>query len=293
MIRNKGLLYSVLAAFFFGVSIPASKIAIDNLPVFFLEGVTMNVSMLFFLLIFLFYKDKKPWQFRKLWKEYFALTILSVFIPTILIYFGFRYGQGVNASVLLRFEVFVVLVYSILWMKERPSTKQIFGIFLGFFGTFIFVTGFSFQFVWGDIFVILSACLFGVFPIMIRVLNKFIPLAQINFIRVLPAAILFPILSMAFEEVDLVAAMPYYPYLLAMAILVFVFGVGFYSLAIKNWQVWKASFASQFGSVIFGYIAAVTILSERLIFWQWVGGVVIMVSLFIVLWPNKYSPKKA
>lgn len=278
-----GPIYAVLAALGFGLTIPATKVAVDNLPLaFYQTGIA--VVAIFFLIPFYFLQNKKSWHFKKLWKEYLVLTLLSGIIPSVLSYYGFLYGFGVNAAVIYRFEVIVVLVLSIVYLKQKITRRQFFGILLSFVGLVIYITQFKFSFVPGDLFILAAAFSYSSFTLVAKKLHKYISTVQINISRMLLVLPLFGTMAVFNNNLLESYSLSHLAALVITGVGVFVVGASGYAAAVKYWDIWKVVFVAQFGSALFGYISSVVILGEAFSFWQGVGASIIFFSLFVVLW---------
>lgn len=284
---RKGLVFSLGAAFCFGVSTPFVKVAADNIPLFTFHAIVAFVAGLFLWVHHVRTNKGADWHLQKYWKEYILVGLVSSILPSILVYLGYVYSYGVNAAVLLRFEVFVVLLFGVFFFHEKISPRQMFGVLLGFFGIFVFVTKFQMQsFLIGDVYILLGAAAYAVFPLMVKRMHTDLSSTQLNLARMFA---LFPValVGMILERPDMSVVLQYLPYhVFGTAVLVFIIGVSFYAGAVRYWEVWKVVFVAQFGSVVFGYGASAVMLGETLDAWQWTGTAIILLGIVLVLWQN-------
>ena len=285
---NKGFFYALIAAFCFGVSAPLVKVAADNIPVFFFQAFVSVMPLFLLVPIHYFSKTKNPWNFKKFWKEYFFIGIIGTLIPSILVTLGFVYGFAANASVMLRTEVFFVLVMGWLVYREKASKLQIFGIIIGFVGAIAFITEGRLQFSSADLLVAIGSAMYGSQFIVVKRVGVLLTPIQINIMRLVIAAPLLVAATLAFENVSFRSVLPYLPHaFVGNGLLVFVIGVNFYFAAVKYWDLWKVAFTAQFGAVFLGAFSSMFFLGEVFSVVQWIGALVIVLSMFIVLWKPK------
>jgi drug/metabolite transporter (DMT)-like permease len=285
---HKGFLFSFGAAISFGIATPLVKLCSDNIPLFTYLTLVGFFALVLLVVYHVATNRHASWKVTELWKEYLILGIVSSLIPNILVYLGYRQSFGVNTAVLLRFEVFVALLFGIFFFHERISRRQTFGVVLGFFGIFVFVTKFQVAtFLIGDVYLLLASAAYASFPILVKKMQDVLSATQINIARTAIALPFFAV-GVLFEEINIDIVLAYMPHVLIGSVfLIFVVGVSCYATAVKYWDVWKVVFVAQFGSVLFGYVASAWMLGERLDMWQWVGTSIIVVGIVLVLWQNK------
>ncbi len=289
MNKYLGALYAFVAAFCFGISAPLIKVAADNIPVFFFQSFVLFTALLILIPIHYLSQNKRAWQIKKYWKEFLLIGILGTVIPASLATFGFAMGYGSNASVMLRTEVFFVLIVGAMFFDERVNLRQILGILFGFLGVVLFITQFQLQFSWADIFVAIAGACFAVQFYVVKIIANNLSPVQINIARFAVALPFFVLASIWFETINFSTVTPYLPHaFVGNTFLIMIVGVNFYFAAVKYWEIWKVAFTAQFGAVLIGAISSIMILGEMFSGWQWLGTLIIVASLFVVL----YQPAK-
>jgi len=289
MMRHKGLWYSFGAAFCFGVATPYIKIGVDHVPLFFYESVMSLTALCMLLAYFVFRERHRSWHIHTYWREYLALGIVSSFLPNVFAYLGYHYGYAVNTTVLLRFEVFAVLMFSVFYLHERITHRQSIGLGLGFLGVCVFVYKSGFTFIAGDVYILLATTCFAAFPILVKQLRDVLSTTQLNVIRLAVSVPLFIFGTFLTGQTDVSAYAPYVPFyiMFVSGFGVFVLGASCYAEAVRYWDVWKVVFVAQFGSVFFGYIASVLVLGEQYSIQQVFGALIILFGIVLVLWRSQ------
>jgi drug/metabolite transporter (DMT)-like permease len=284
---HKGAKYAVLAAFSFGVATPSMKIGADNVPVFLYNLLMVVVATTALGIYFIIKERGRSWHVRKLWKEYLLIGVVSGFIPNIFVYLGYRYSYAVNATVLLRFEVFVVLLFGVWFLKEKISFRQVWGLILGGVGIGVFVFKGGISISWGDVFILIAATLYALYPILTKRLQRILSVTQINIMRVAVPIPLFTVIVFLTDQTAILTYGKGIPHIAIGSLVVLALGASFYGTAVVHWDAWKAVFVAQFGSVFIGYVTSARILGESFSLQQYIASVVILTSLVLVLWKSK------
>ena len=168
MTKNKNIaavLCALLAAVFYAVNTPFSKVLLDYVPAtlmaaFLYLGAGIGVGIMYF---FRFKKEDKTERLTKKDLPYtVGMVVLDILAPIFLM-IGIRIGSASNASLLGNFEIVATTVIALLIFKESVSRKlwtaiafiTLSSIILSFEGSG------NFEFSYGSLFVILSTLCWG------------------------------------------------------------------------------------------------------------------------------------
>ena len=168
MTKNKNIaavLYALLAAVFYAINTPFSKVLLDYVPAtlmaaFLYLGAGIGVGIMYF---FRFKKEDKTERLTKKDLPYtVGMVVLDILAPIFLM-IGIRIGPASNASLLGNFEIVATTVIALLIFKESVSRKlwtaiafiTLSSIILSFEGSG------SFAFSYGSLFVILATLCWG------------------------------------------------------------------------------------------------------------------------------------
>lgn len=163
--KKNAIILAFLAAVFYAVNIPLSKMLLNNVQSAFMAGLLYIGAGLGVGIMYAF-NFKKESKAERLTKNDFPYTIgmivLDIFAP-ILLMLGIKYGSASNASLLGNFEIVATTLIALLFFKEAVTKKLWCGIGLILIASiFLSVEGKdSFQFSFGSLFVLLATCCWG------------------------------------------------------------------------------------------------------------------------------------
>ena len=163
--KTSAIILALLAAVFYAINTPFSKILLGNVPPTFLAaflylGAGVGVGMMY---LFHIKKEDKSERLTKQDLPYTVGMILLDIVAPIFLMIGIKMGTASNASLLGNFEIVVTTLIALLIFKEKVSGKL--WIAIGFITLSSIVLSFegigSFQFSIGSLFVILATCCWG------------------------------------------------------------------------------------------------------------------------------------
>lgn len=163
--KKKAILYALLAAIFYAINTPCSKLLLQNIPTTFMAGFLYlgagtGIGIMY---AFRFKNEDKSERLSKCDFPYtFGMIVLDIIAPIFLM-IGIKYGSASNASLLGNFEIVATTLIALLVFKENVTnilwaaigTIVIASAFLSFEGTD------GFQFSYGSLFVLLAASCWG------------------------------------------------------------------------------------------------------------------------------------
>ena len=129
----------IMAVLFWGSSFVATKIALQSFPPFCLIFFRFFAASIFFT--FLLMRTGIP---RLTWKTGRSLLLLALFQPVLYFSFetiGLQYTSATKASLIIATIPIVVLLLSIIILKERLRLINIIGIIVSLFGVTLLVFG--------------------------------------------------------------------------------------------------------------------------------------------------------
>jgi len=161
----KGVIFAVLAALFYSINIPFSKLLLTHISETFLASFLYLGAGIGVLIMYLFKFKTEPKSDRLMKSDIpytIAMVVLDIFAP-ILLMLGVNMGTASNASLLGNFEIVATTLIALLIFKEKVSLKLWIGILLIVISCSVlsFVDESSFQFSIGSMFVLLAALCWG------------------------------------------------------------------------------------------------------------------------------------
>lgn len=163
--KKKAVAYALLAAVFYAVNTPCSKLLLQHVPATFMAGFLYLGAGTGIGMVYLFHykKEDKAERLAKCDVIYtIGMIVLDIFAPIFLM-LGIQYGSASNASLLGNFEIVATTLIALLIFKEKVTGRLwmavgaivIASAFLSFEG----MDGFTFSY--GSLFVLLAASCWG------------------------------------------------------------------------------------------------------------------------------------
>lgn len=163
--KKKAIAYALLAAVFYAVNTPCSKLLLQHVPATFMAGFLYLGAGTGIGMVYLFHykKEDKAERLAKCDVIYtIGMIVLDIFAPIFLM-LGIQYGSASNASLLGNFEIVATTLIALLIFKEKVTGRLwmavgaivIASAFLSFEG----MDGFAFSY--GSLFVLLAASCWG------------------------------------------------------------------------------------------------------------------------------------
>ena len=163
--KTSAIILALLAAAFYAINTPFSKVLLENVPPTFLAaflylGAGVGVGIMY---LFHIEKEDKSERLTKQDLPYTVGMILLDIVAPIFLMIGIKMGTASNASLLGNFEIVATTLIALLIFKEKVSGKL--WIAIGLITLSSIVLSFegigSFQFSIGSLFVILATCCWG------------------------------------------------------------------------------------------------------------------------------------
>jgi drug/metabolite transporter (DMT)-like permease len=295
---SKGISSALLAVLALSSYSILAKVLLENLIPETLAGFAQLFSVIAILLCFGFLPELK--KIHRLPKKHLALlasiAILSSVIAPLLLFTGLKDTTATNSVILGRLEAVFVGIISFIWLKERISRHQVFGIVLMFIGVILIVTQ-NFQTSLtanpGDLYIIASGlvwacsvCIFKknihhVSPELVVLIRNGVGAIFLFFI----IPLLFPISHDYTQLLNKEILIP----ILIFSLFVIVFGQIMWYKTLELIPATIASSTSLLAPLI-GVALAVVILGESLYFHHLTGGVAILIGLCLTVLHHQKHP---
>lgn len=163
--KHISIIFALLAAVFYAINTPLSKLLLDNVPATFMAaflylGAGAGVGIMY---IFHWHKEDRAERLTKKDLPYtIGMIVLDILAPIFLM-LGIKYGTAANASLLGNFEIVATTLIACLIFKEAVSKRlwaaigmiTLSSILLSFEGTG------SFRFSYGSVLVLLATACWG------------------------------------------------------------------------------------------------------------------------------------
>ena len=163
--KTTAVLFALLAAVFYAINTPFSKVLLVQVPATFMAaflylGAGVGVGIMY---LFHIKKEDKTERLTKSDLPYtIGMIVLDIAAPIFLM-LGISNGSASNASLLGNFEIVATTLIALLIFKEKVTAK--FWVAIGFITASSIALSFegygSFQFSLGSLFVILATCCWG------------------------------------------------------------------------------------------------------------------------------------
>jgi drug/metabolite transporter (DMT)-like permease len=165
MNKTKSIIYALLAAVFYAVSVPFSKILMKNVGPTSMAGLLYLGAGIGIGILALFNKrdrEKSQKLSRKDLPYVIGMIVLDIAAPIFLM-LGISYGSSANASLLGNFEIVATSVIALVIFKEAISKRLWAAIFLITLSSILlsFEGIGSFQLSYGSLFVLLATVCWG------------------------------------------------------------------------------------------------------------------------------------
>lgn len=280
-----GIICAIIAAILWGLGTPFGKIASENYDSIALASIVSLVgSLSLFLISSVTYKQLPRIRLKSIWL-YVGMGILGFAIPLAMTLLAYRLTLAINVSFLLRVQVFLVLLYGMIFFHEKINLRQLFGLVLGFLGVFLFVTNLHLEVNLGDLVVLGSTIFWASYLIFSKkLLKEGIDPITLGSIRFGIASIPLILISLIF---NLYSPFSFHQViaLLIYTFAIFVIGTTLYNVAIKHLEIWKASAIAEFLSIISSGISVWLVLGEVLTLLKIVGGILIITGVLLAIKP--------
>ena len=296
--KNKHLLLPYLqlvaSLIIVGSTTVVGKLLTNSLPIFLSNGFSVIIASFIYIFIL---KIKKIDLLILTKKDYFVLFLIAffgTFLYRILFFYGLKYTSATEAGIISSTLPAVFGVISFILLKEKIRTNQIKGIIFSVIGILLInfnggvsITG-LFSKIFGNFLVLLSVIMGALFSVLSKFLSKKVTPIMISSVSTFfSTLLLLPLLVYDGFQFNFSLLTPA-GFLLILYYGVFVSVISFL-LWFKGLTVIPISTAGVLTSLIpiTGVLLSFVILKETLGFYQFIGGIFILISLFNISKGNR------
>ncbi len=209
----------------------------------------IGATVLFWLMSLFLPKTKID---RKDFKTIFFASVFGVFINMLFFLKGLEYTTPIHASTIMTITPIVILVLSVIILKERITQLKILGIAIGFIGALaLTLYGKSARVAdnipLGNLMIFLNATSYSVYVILVKKLtDKYHPFAFIKWLFLFGLILVIPF---GYNELSIVEWTSFTPYI-TFSVAFVVIGATFFTYLLNPWAISKLK-ASTVGIFIY------------------------------------------
>jgi drug/metabolite transporter (DMT)-like permease len=296
---NKGIMMAFIAVFLWGLTIPPTKWAMEDVHPFTLTFIRLFLASIFFV-PFTWSRVKPSTLEQSIpWKRLFSISFTGVSGFFIFNYSGIALTSGLDASILNATLSLFTLLIAAIFLKEKVNLSQWIGLSIGLVGVVLISIQTGAQAkssLWGDLLILLSNICWAIYTAQTKSPKKEAHLPS-NFVTAL-SLMLGGITMLPFVVMEIVLyGWPVLSQKTVFSILFLTFGPTIISYALwnKSLQWFSAGSAGMYLNAIplISVAASALLLDESFTWRTIVGGTMI---LFGVIWADlkkKKSQKEA
>lgn len=131
------ILALIIANIIWGGASPIFKFALKNIPPFTLAFIRFFTASFLFMPFLKKYWPKK--LLKKQWLEIFLVGFFGIFINVSFFFLGVRKTESINVPIIASAGPVFLYFFSIIFLRERPRFKVLFGMIVSFLGVLIIV----------------------------------------------------------------------------------------------------------------------------------------------------------
>lgn len=280
----------ILATILFSGNFIVGKVATESIPPFTLAFMR---SMIAFLVLFCIgfkdWKRHKNYLFRQ-WKPLYGMALTGIVLFPGLVYTSLNYTTTINAAIVEAMTPVVAILLGFIFMKERFTFYQLFGVLISIIGVLYIITNgsmatlLSLSFNIGDVIMLLAVLSWAVYSILVKQHgHKFTvygSLLMMLFFAAVTLLILSAVLEWSHGGFDFDWSMRSILGLLYIGIFPAVIALLAWNKAVG--QIGPSQ-ASVFLNLIpfFTAVMALVFLQESLLWLQIIGGMLVLLGVYI------------
>lgn len=300
-LKQTPYLLLVLATFFWGTNFAFSRMVVEEIPPIQLSVMRWTIVSLVFLPFVVKEVKANKAILKANWKVLILLAITGVGGFNTLLYIAIQYTTSINASLVNSISPLLIVVLSVMFLKERIVPWQFVGIVVSLAGVLVVVTGGSIEAILalqinpGDLIVVTAVVCWSIYSVLMKRFGVDLP-KKATFLITIYIAILclipFAFLERTYQPVELTALSPS----LVMTIVYLALFPGFISFICWNEGVMQVGpgKASNYLHliVLFTTVLAVLFTGESLATTQIIGGILILTGVILASNPQFLSLKE-
>ncbi|MCM3713335.1 DMT family transporter [Halalkalibacter oceani] len=299
-LKQSPYLLLVLATFFWGTNFAFSRMVIEEIPPIQLSVIRwLIVSIVFLPFVINEVKANKA-ILKANWKVLILLAITGVGGFNTLLYIAIQYTTSINASLVNSLSPLLIVVLSVMFLKERIVPWQFVGIVVSLAGVVVVVTGGSMEAIValrinpGDVIVVAAVICWSIYSVLMKRFGVDLPKKATFLITIyiaIACLIPFALFERTYEPLELTSLSPS----LMLTVVYLALFPGFLSFICWNEGVMQVGpgRASNYLHmiVLFTTVLAVLFTGESLAKAQLIGGILILTGVILASNPQFLSRK--
>jgi len=293
-----GYVAAISSAVLFGISSTLNKIALESVDPWIVAGTIYLVGGILLFIIHLsplhkmvisLFETPTETETKISRKDYGTLSLVilsgSVVAPFMLLH-GLKETTALNAALLLNTEALFTVIIALIFLKERGTKKDYFGVFLLIVGVILVTTNGEFQKltlieeVSGNL-LIVGACLFwGIDNNLSRLLSKKRDIVMVTGLKCLLGGLILLAVSQLFK-VSFHVPLASIPYLLSVGALSVAFSILLFLFALREIGSMRTGVIFSTSS-LFGAMFAFAVLREAFSFVQLLAGLIMLFGVYVL-----------
>ena len=282
------ILLPVIATLFWGGNFVAGRMTLPEVPPFTLSLLRWSIALL--ILVPFTYRDIRAnyRQYAKHWKALMGMGFLGIAAFTVTVYESILHTSAINAAILSSWAPLMIVIVSFFVLKEKINSSQVVGLVMSFVGVMWIVskgslTQFSqMELNMGDLLMLMGNLIWAFYSILLRKTSGHVP-GLSGFTLSIASGILFLLPGSLWEmqtQVVRIGTGEIIGALLYLGIFASVISFFCWTLAVQRMGPTKAS---PFLNLVpfFATIFAMIILNEKLLMAQAIGGMFILVGVYV------------
>jgi drug/metabolite transporter (DMT)-like permease len=280
----------VFATFFWGTNFVFSKTIVEVIPPFQLSVMRWTVAGVVFLPFVMKELKQNIAVMRKNWKPLLLLALTGIAGFNTLLYMAIQYTTSINASLVNSICPLLIVLLSVIFLKEKLVKIQYLGVVLSLIGVFIVIIGANLDSLWpitinpGDLLVLAAVVLWSIYSVLMKKFGITLP-KNPTFIITIYLAILclipFALFERTYQPVSL-TSLPFDTLLGVVYLGIFPSIVSFICWNEGVIQIGPGKASNYLHLIVlFTTILAVVFGGETLVITQIIGGLFILTGVIL------------
>ncbi|UCZ55125.1 DMT family transporter [Bacillus shivajii] len=164
----------IFATFFWGTNFVISRIVVEEVPPVQLSLMRWVIASLVFLPFVYNELKQNKLMIKKNWKALLLLALTGIAGFNTLLYIAIQYTTSINASIVNATAPLLIVLLSVVFLKEKLFTIQYIGVIVSFIGVFIIITGGRLETLWtltfnpGDVVVFAAVIVWAIYSVLMK-----------------------------------------------------------------------------------------------------------------------------
>jgi len=271
MNKNNIYLLMIITAFFWAGAFIAGKLSAPFIPPFTLTFLRFSVAT---LVLYGFIKFKKE-KIHKLTKNDFPVFLFTglvgMFGYHVFFFSALKFTTAISSSIIGATNPIVTTILSIIFLKDKITTKRMIGITLSFIGVFLTITNANFyllstlNFNKGDLLMLVAVIMWASYSVFSKwVMPKYSPITLTFYSFLFCTVFIIPFVIYE-RPWTLLSTIPYYSYIASVYMSIFASVIGYLVQQISIKQIGPSRTSIFINLVpVFSIILSVLILGETI-----------------------------